>query len=180
MPHQITEVDTMMSGSGIKPWHYASTSDRVNVIEGAATGADVLAASGLDWTTGQFGVAWKDSAGVYHDIDMYQATVRESDGTFIDVCSPDYQAIHNKEMVAFTEALMGEGLQAETAGSLDRLAIAWILFRIPEEILVAGMASERMQRYLLISLGHAPKRRPQAFRAQPTLIRVVCNNTWTA
>lgn len=48
----------------------------------------------------------------------YQANVRSTDGRVLGVVSDRYKIVQNKEAFDFTNALLGEGVRYETAGSL--------------------------------------------------------------
>ena len=49
-----------------------------------------------------------------------------------------YKVIQNEEAFAFTDALLGEGVRYETAGSLQEGRRVWLLARLPREYIIAG------------------------------------------
>ena len=79
--------------------------------------------------------------------------------------------VQNTEAFAFTDALLGEGVQYETAGSLMGGRKVWLLARLPREFIIAG---ERISPYLVFSNTHDGS---GAVRVAVTPIRVCCNNT---
>jgi phage/plasmid-like protein (TIGR03299 family) len=79
--------------------------------------------------------------------------------------------IQNREAFEFTDALLGEGVRYETAGSLQGGKRVWMLARLPHEYIISG---ERISPYLLFSNTHDGS---GAIKVALTPIRVVCNNT---
>ena len=79
--------------------------------------------------------------------------------------------IQNEEAFAFTDALLGEGVRYETAGSLQEGRRVWLLARLPREYIIAG---ERISPYMVFSNTHDGS---GAVKTALTPIRVVCNNT---
>ena len=79
--------------------------------------------------------------------------------------------VQNTEAFAFTDALLGEGVRYETAGSLQEGRKVWLLAHLPHEYIIAG---ERISPYLLFSNTHNGS---GAITVAVTPIRVVCNNT---
>ena len=82
-----------------------------------------------------------------------------------------YKVIQNEEAFAFTDALLGEGVRYETAGSLQEGRRVWLLARLPREYIIAG---ERISPYMVFSNTHDGS---GAVKTALTPIRVVCNNT---
>ena len=82
-----------------------------------------------------------------------------------------YKVIQNEEAFAFTDALLGEGVRYETAGSLLGGKKVWLLARLPHEYIISG---ERISPYLVFSNTHDGS---GAIKAALTPIRVVCCNT---
>jgi phage/plasmid-like protein (TIGR03299 family) len=79
--------------------------------------------------------------------------------------------IQNREAFTFTDALLGEGVRYETAGSLQGGRKVWLLAHMPHEYIITG---ERISPYLLFSNTHDGS---GAIKVALTPIRVVCNNT---
>ena len=89
----------------------------------------------------------------------------------LGVVTDRYKVIQNREAFAFTDALLGEGVRYETAGSLQGGRKVWLLAHMPHEYIITG---ERISPYLLFSNTHDGS---GAIKVALTPIRVVCNNT---
>lgn len=144
------------------PWHGLGT----RVIE-APTSKEALIAAGLDWRVIQEPIY----TGTEKQIDGYRANVRETDRKVLGVVTERYKVIQNEEAFAFTDALLGEGVRYETAGSLQGGRKVWVLAHMPHEYIISG---ERISPYLLFSNTHDGS---GAVKVALTPIRVVCNNT---
>lgn len=145
-----------------KPWHGLGVR-----VEEAPTSADALRLAGLDWEVAQepiFTEAGDDIAG-------YKVNVRNRDRKVLGVVSDRYRIVQNREAFSFTDALLGNGVRYETAGSLQEGKRVWLLARLPREYIIAG---ERISPYLVFSNSHDGS---GAVRVALTPIRVVCNNT---
>lgn len=144
------------------PWHGLGT----RVME-APTSKEALIAAGLDWKVLQEPIY----TGTEETIEGYRANVRETDRRVLGVVSERYKVIQNEEAFAFTDALLGEGVRYETAGSLQGGRKVWMLAHMPHEYIISG---ERISPYLLFSNTHDGS---GAVKVALTPIRVVCNNT---
>lgn len=82
-----------------------------------------------------------------------------------------YKIVQNEEAFSFTDALLGEGVRYETAGSLQGGKSVWLLAHLPHEYIISG---ERISPYLLFSNTHDGS---GAVKVAITPIRVVCCNT---
>lgn len=153
-------VETMMYVRE-KPWHNLGT-----MVEEAPTSADALRLAGLDWTI--------DAKPIFTDsgieIPGYKANTRSSDGKVLGVVSDRYQIVQNKEAFDFTDALIGEGITYETAGSLSGGKKIWLLGKMPERYI----AGDKFEPYICFTNMHDGN---GAVRACMTPVRVVCNNT---
>lgn len=144
------------------PWHSLG----VKVME-APTSKSALVLSGLNWKVLQENI-YTDSG---NRVDGFKANVRDVDGRILGVVSDRYKVVQNTEAFAFTDALFGEGVRYETAGSLQEGRKVWLLAHLPHEYIIAG---ERISPYLLFSNTHDGS---GAITVAVTPIRVVCNNT---
>ena len=93
-----------------KPWHGLGVR-----VEEAPTSADALRLAGLDWEVAQepiFTEAGDAIAG-------YKVNVRDRDRKVLGVVSDRYRIVQNREAFSFTDALLGNGVRYETAGSLQ-------------------------------------------------------------
>lgn len=144
------------------PWHGLGT--KVMTAPGSR---EALQAAGLDWEVIQEPVY----TGAGELVNGYKANVRDSDRKALGVVTDRYKVIQNHEAFAFTDALLGEGVRYETAGSLQGGKRVWLLAHMPHEYIISG---ERISPYLLFSNTHDGS---GAVKVALTPIRVVCQNT---
>lgn len=145
-----------------KPWHGLGTG-----VETALNSKEALEHAGLDWNVEQKNIYTQD----YVPVSGYKANVRDTDGKVLGVVSDKYKVVQNTEAFSFTDALLGEGVYYETAGSLQGGKRIWLLAKLPQEYIIAG---DRISPYLVFSNTHDGS---GAVRVAITPIRVVCNNT---
>lgn len=155
------EVETMFYARE-KPWHGLGTR-----VEEAPSSADALRLAGLDWQVVQQPIYTEGK----EPISGYKANVRDSDGKVLGVVSERYRIIQNEEAFSFTDALLGQGVRYETAGSLQEGRKVWLLARLPREYIMSG---EHISPYLVFSNTHDGS---GAVKVALTPVRVVCNNT---
>ncbi|MCI8582858.1 MAG: DUF945 domain-containing protein [Dorea sp.] len=144
------------------PWHGLGV--RVNE---APASRDALTLAGLDWNVAQEPVYTETG----ELVEGYKANIRDADRKVLGVVTDRYKVIQNREAFAFTDALLGEGVRYETAGSLQGGRKVWLLAHMPHEYIITG---ERISPYLLFSNTHDGS---GAIKVALTPIRVVCNNT---
>lgn len=100
-----------------KPWHGLGT----RVLE-APNSKDVLRLAGLDWNVVQEPIYTETE----ELIDGYKANVRDADRRVLGVVTDRCKVIQNDEAFAFTDALLGEGVRYESAGSLQNGKKVWL------------------------------------------------------
>ncbi len=100
-------VETMFS-TREKPWHGLGT-----IVAEAPDSREALILAGLDWKV----IQRKIYTGDRKPIQGYRANVRDSDNRLLGVVSDRYRVVQNEDAFAFTDALLGEGVRYETAGS---------------------------------------------------------------
>lgn len=145
-----------------KPWHGLGT-----MVAEAPNSKDALRLAGLNWKVLQEPVYTENK----ELIQGYKANVRDTDRKVLGVVTDRYKVIQNEEAFAFTDALLGEGIRYETAGSLQEGRRVWMLARLPREFIIGG---ERISPYMVFSNTHDGS---GAVKTALTPIRVVCNNT---
>ena len=143
------------------PWHGLGVR-----VEEAMSSKEALELSGLNWTID--GKPIFDSFG--NEIEGYKANTRSSDNKVLGIVSNKYQVVQNAEAFEFTDALIGEGITYETAGSLWGGKKIWLLGKMPERYIVG----DKFEPYVCFTNTHDGS---GAVRACMTPIRVVCNNT---
>lgn len=144
------------------PWHGLGT--KVNEAPGSR---EALIIAGLNWNVLQEPIYTETE----EFIEGYKANVRDSDRKVLGVVTDRYKVIQNQEAFAFTDALLGEGVRYETAGSLQGGKRVWLLAHMPHEYIISG---ERISPYLVFTNTHDGS---GAIKAALTPIRVVCQNT---
>ena len=158
------------------PWHGLGVR-----VEEALTSHEAITAAGLDWNVVQKPIYTSDfvcssSIGNVQNVDNqiipnYKANVRDSDNQVLGVVSDRYKIVQNEEAFAFTDALIGEGVRYETAGSLQGGKKVWLLAKLPETYIMGG---ERIEPFLVFSNSHDGS---GAIKVCMTPVRVVCQNT---
>ncbi len=154
-------VETMFS-TREKPWHGLGT-----IVAEAPDSRKALILAGLDWKV----IQRKIYTGDRKPIQGYRANVRDSDNRLLGVVSDRYRVVQNEDAFAFTDALLGEGVRYETAGSLQSGRRVWMLAKLPEEYIILG---EQISPYLVFSNTHDGS---GAIKVAMTPVRVVCSNT---
>ena len=101
----------------------------------------------------------------------FKANLRENDQQVLGVVSDRYKVVQNEEAFAFTDALLGEGVTYETAGSLQNGRRTWILAKLPARYIISG---DEVTPYLVFMNSHDGS---GSIKAAMTPIRVVCQNT---
>lgn len=144
------------------PWHGL----RVRV-ESALNSEDALVMSGLNWNVIQKPIMTASG----NLIPGYKANIRDSDNRVLGVVTDRYRVVQNSEAFAFTDALLGEGVKYETAGSLQDGKKIWILAKLPDKYIIEG---EQIDPYLVFSSSHDGS---GSIKVAMTPIRVVCQNT---
>ena len=146
----------------VAPWHGLGVR-----VESALSSQDALIQSGLDWKVVQRPIM----TNVYDPIPGYKANIRDTDNRILGVVTDRYKVVQNAEAFAFTDALLGEGIKYETAGSLQDGKKIWILAKLPDKYIIEG---EQIDPYLVFSSSHDGN---GAIKVAMTPIRVVCQNT---
>jgi phage/plasmid-like protein (TIGR03299 family) len=144
------------------PWHGLGTK-----VQTAPTSKEALELAGLNWQVVQEPIYTETKELIIG----YKANVRDSDRKVLGVVTDRYKLIQNEEAFAFTDALLGEGVRYETAGSLLGGRRVWLLAHMPHEYIISG---ERISPYLVFSNTHDGS---GAVKVALTPIRVVCQNT---
>ena len=146
-----------------KPWHGLGT-----MVAEAPDSAAALRLAGLDWNVIQKGIMTVDGSDT---ISGFKANVRDRDGSVLGIVTDRYKVVQNVEAFSFTDALLGEGVRYETAGSLQGGRRTWVLARLPRQYIING---EEISPYFVFMNAHDGS---GAIKAAMTPIRVVCQNT---
>ena len=155
------EVESMFYSGREKPWHGLGVS-----VESAPTSADAIRLAGLDWTVKQSPVYTEQG----FEIPGYRANIRDIDNTVLGMVGDRYKVVQNTEAFDFTDAMLGEGVKYETAGSLFNGRRIWLLARLPK----TQILGDDVIPYLCFTNGHDGY---HSIKVCCCNVRVVCNNT---
>ena len=144
------------------PWHGMGIR-----VEDSPTSEDAIRLAGLEWNVEQREMFLADGSKVP---DAF-ANVRNDNNKVLGIVGNRYSIVQNTEAFSFTDSLVGEGCQYETAGSLREGKQIWLLAHLPEAIQIAG---DDVMPYLCFTNTHDGTGSVRVFT---TGIRVVCNNT---
>ena len=144
------------------PWHGLGVR-----VESALNSEDALVMSGLNWNVLQKPIMTTSG----NPIPGYKANIQDTDNRVLGVVTDRYRVVQNSEAFAFTDALLGEGVRYETAGSLQDGKKIWILAKLPDKYIIEG---DQIDPYLVFSSSHDGS---GSIKVAMTPIRVVCQNT---
>lgn len=144
------------------PWHGLGEK-----VDEALTSAEALKKAGLDWAVIPKPLFTEDGM----TAEGFVANTRSSDNKILGIVSDRYKIVQNTQAFDFTDALIGEGVKYETAGSLANGKKVWMLARLPEKHSILG---DEFDPYLVFTNSHDGT---GAIRVAVTPIRVVCQNT---
>ncbi len=145
-----------------KPWHGLGT-----MVQEAPASREALELAGLNWKVIQKALLTADG----HLVPGFKVNLRDSDNQVLGVVTDRYRVVQNEDAFAFTDALLGEGVTYETAGSLQNGRRTWILAKLPQNYIISG---DEITPYLVFMNSHDGT---GAIKAAMTPIRVVCQNT---
>ena len=154
-------VETMFSVRE-KVWHGMG-----KIVKDAPTSEDAIRLAGLDWNVEQKPIFLEDGTQIMGSY----ANVRDKDNRPLGIVGDRYKIVQNLDAFAFTDALLGEGVKYETAGSLKDGKIIWLLAKMPETIKILG---DDVEPYLVFTNTHDGS---GAVRVTMTNVRICCFNT---
>lgn len=152
-------LESMFSASRVVPWHGLG-----EIVNEALNSADALRMAGLDWTVRQEQVVYKDQESGYF------MNIRSNDDKVLGVVGGRYKPVQNVDAFDFTDALLGEGVTYETAGSLASGKRIWLLAKMPEKTILGDV----VEPYLCLTNSHDGF---GSLKVAMTPVRVVCQNT---
>ena len=158
-------VETMFYVGREKPWHGLGVS-----IPDYVTSEDAIVAAGLDWRVESKQMFLADGTSIP---DAY-ANVRSTDNRVLGVVGNRYQIVQNVDAFSFTDALLGEGVKYETAGSLFNGRVIWLLAKLPEKYKILG---DEVTPYVVFTNTHDGT---GSVKVAMTPVRIVCANTLNA
>lgn len=158
---------------GQTPWHGLGTE-----VSEAPTSDKALVVAGLDWIVKLQNMYVYNHGYVENGkleprpqvIEDYSAVVRQSDASILGIVRGRYEPIQNHECFSFMDALLGDGLVYETAGSLQKGKKVWMTAKLPNYELLGDDTAQ----YIVMMNAHDGS---SSARVLLTPIRVVCMNT---
>jgi len=137
-------------------------------IVGAKSSEEAIKLAGLDWNVEPKPIQIIGG----NKIPNTFANVRNSDNSVLGIVTERYEIVQNQEAFNFTDYLLGEGVQYETAGSLSGGKRVWMLAKT-DTIKILG---DDITPYLVFTNSFDGK---GSVKVALTPIRVVCQNTLT-
>ena len=163
---------SMMSTRGIVPWHGLGTV----LDEDAVDSATAIEAAGLNWSLYKNDLSTVDADGNKIEVPNNYAIVRGDTNAVLGVVGKNYKIFENAQAFKFFDDVIGDKLAVyETAGALHGGKLVWILAKLPKTIRAAG-SDDISDSYVLLATSHDGSK---SVTMMPTLVRVVCNNTYT-
>lgn len=154
-------VEWMFSGNNVTPWHGIG-----EVIKGTLSSEEAIKVARLDWDVVPKPIY--DEFG--REIPGFKVNQRSSDHKNLGIVTSKYKIVQNSEAFGFTDELLGNGVQYESAGSLASGKRVWLLARMENTMI----AEENIDPYLVFTNSHDGT---GAVRVAITPVRVVCQNT---
>ena len=169
MAHGITTTDGLVLHKK-EAWHGLGT-----IVEDAPTPDEALQLANLDWEVLQTDKIWGCTDESTVESDKWKLNYRSDNNEILGCVTSGYQPIQNRELAKFCEELsMDTVVKVESAGSLFGGKRLWFLLKADTFDLGKYGREDPVVPYVLVSNGHDGS---MSFSAQPTSIRVVCNNT---
>lgn len=153
-------IETMMY-YGETPWHGLGKS-----VKECKKSDEAIKLAGLDWDV----IPKPIYDGLGRELSGYKVNIRNTDNKILGIVTNKYKVVQNKDAFAFTDALLGEGVRYETAGSLASGKRVWMLARLENTTL----AEENIDPYLVFTNSHDGT---GAVKVAVVPVRVVCENT---
>ena len=144
-----------------KPWHGLG-----EIVTEAPTAKEAIELAGLNWTVNSNPIY--DMYG--NEIKGFKANTRSSDNSVLGIVTNKYEIVQNVDAFDFADNLIGEELRYETAGSLKKGRVIWLLAKMPERYI----CEDKFETYMCFANSHDGT---GAVKIAMTPVRVVCNNT---
>lgn len=125
------------------------------------------------------GLTWEpEYAPVYNEMGLeipgWKQIRRDDDQSVLSIEEDSYEIITNREMFEIMGCVMKQGAFLDTAGSAKKGRLVWALAHLNEPISLPGDSSPVMP-YVVMLTSHDKSAAGKVF---PTMVRVVCANTW--
>jgi phage/plasmid-like protein (TIGR03299 family) len=139
------------------------------IVEDAPSAKEAIEFAHLTWRVEQLKVYTSEDKVIPGKLANVRSDTREP----LAIVSTRYRPIQNIEAFQFVDELLREGeVKYEACGALRGGKTIWLLARLPDQIDIAGVDTQKA--YMLFTNTHDAT---GACRILPTTVRVVCQNT---
>lgn len=152
----------------VVPWHGQGV-----ILEDFPTFEEAIKYAGLAWSVEKVKAVQLLHDGTVRELDKEFEIRRAFDLQHYGFVKETYIPFQNEELFEFARAMMGLGVQIETAGSLDKGRVVFLTANTGGTV----FAEEFIQDYFILTNTHGGG---GAIRAAISPIRVVCQNTLNA
>jgi phage/plasmid-like protein (TIGR03299 family) len=163
-------------GGNVPAWHGLGTV----IPEDVVTTEEALVLAGLDFEVVKVPARIILPSGAIVEPDRKYHTVRDPNGPrekFLGDVGEKYRVFNNQQAFAFGDAMVdNHGAKWHTAGSLHDGRKAWMLMKLPQDVLIGGEQTEAVQPFICFQNSHDGSSAVTMFT---TFVRVVCQNTLT-
>lgn len=165
MSHEIYDTDNLALAR-IPAWHHLGAV----LDQDYMTSKEALESAGLGWTVEQQPMTLPDGS----EVPNHVANVRSDTGTVVGVVGTGYVPTQNATAFSFMDALQGNEVRYDVAGSLQGGRKVFLVARLDRDVMIGGDEDERIEPYIVLANGHDGSLALSVFI---TPIRVVCMNT---
>jgi len=159
------EFESGFSGNNKAAWHGLA-----KVVPGTLGLEEAWRTAGLDWEVQTVPVICADTNA---PVPGCKAIRRTSDMQVFGAVGEGYEPIQNKQLFQVAEALLQQGAQFETAGSLFGGRLVWVLVRT--DGFVDAVTGDKVDPFIMVSSGHDGKHK---LRGDLEAVRTICWNTF--
>lgn len=179
MSHEIEIIDGVGQAffSNNQPaWHGLGTVIPQDVV----TTDEAIVLAGLDWEVHKLPfrpqvILPNGETVLLDEPEREYVNVRSSDGKVLGTVGDRYKVFNNRDAFAFGDTLVdSHEAKWHTAGVLHGGRKTWMLMKLPQDVLIAGEETERVEPYICFQNSHDGS---SAVKAFITPVRVVCQNT---
>ena len=130
------------------PWYNLGTP-----VNEAPTSEDAIRLAGIDWNVYSKPIFIQDDKEEYQKIPQYIANVRDIDNCTLGIVTGRYTIVQNADAFSFTDNLISQDVQYESAGAFANGKRVWLLAKLPETLI----AGETIVPYVAFTNSHDGK-----------------------
>lgn len=143
------------------------------VVSGAPTVDDAIRLAELDWNVSLQPTYQTLRDGSVRIVQDRYYTVRDDTQDVLGVVGKNYRPFQNAEAFAFTDELLGAGVEFDAAGSYNDSRKVFLTAQVPKTLVVPGMENDQIDMHLVFLTSHDGT---SAITAMVTPIRLRCTN----